>query len=131
MTLPFPPRRGDRDGCVQPTERFQTAATRGCSKKLPRPTPHRAGSLQLTALSGDRVRGPLHRCTHYFGSPVLLWAGSVTCLAALREPAKAPVCAVLVALDYFAAGGRNLRSIKDCSALQNEPSVSTVFSNPA
>jgi hypothetical protein len=32
---------------------------------------------------------------------------------------------------YFAAGGRSLWSIKDCSALRNEASVSTVFVNPA
>jgi hypothetical protein len=32
---------------------------------------------------------------------------------------------------YLAAGGRSLWSIKDCSALQNESSVSIVFVNPA
>ena len=33
--------------------------------------------------------------------------------------------------DYFAAGGRSLWSIRDCSALRNESSVSIVFVNPA
>src|SRR6266403_814068 len=33
--------------------------------------------------------------------------------------------------DYFAAGGRSLSSIRDCSALRNESSVSIVFVNPA
>ena len=32
---------------------------------------------------------------------------------------------------YFAAGGRSLWSISDCSALRNESSVSIVFVNPA
>jgi len=33
--------------------------------------------------------------------------------------------------DYFVAGGRSLRSIRDRSALRNESSVSIVFANPA
>lgn len=33
--------------------------------------------------------------------------------------------------DYFAAAGRSLWSIRDCSALRNESSVSIVFVNPA
>src|SRR5713226_2794144 len=33
--------------------------------------------------------------------------------------------------DYFAAGGRSLWSIRDCSALRNESSVSIVLVNPA
>src|SRR5712691_12638646 len=33
--------------------------------------------------------------------------------------------------DYFAAGGRSLWSIRDCSPLRNESSVSIVLVNPA
>jgi hypothetical protein len=55
-----------------------------------------------------------------------------------QTPSSAALSSVVVSAsnifgrpDYFAAGGRSLWSIRDCSALRNASSVSIVFVNPA